>query len=182
MPCVGSPKTDEQTFLEMNRLAKEIPPGSDGLYFLPLFGGDRCPHYRPDARGAVLGLTFSHGRAHMVRALMEGLAYHLYSVYRMLAPDTEPDLVVTGGILKSPVWLSIISDLFGKDLYLPGVQEATAWGGVLIGLRAIGELKSMEEVSGYITTSGMQEPNVRNKSVYRNLINEYDEIYTKVYG
>jgi len=172
----------EETFLEMNRLAKEIAPGSDGLNFLPYFGGERCPQYRPDARGSILGLTFSHGRAHMVRALMEGLAYQLYSVYRMLAVDTEPDLVVNGGILKSPVWLSIISDLFGKDLYLPGVQEATAWGGVLLGLRAIGELKSLDETSAYITTNGMQEPNPRNWSVYRNLIRKYDEIYAKIYS
>jgi gluconokinase len=174
--------TVDQTFVEMNRLASETPAGADGLYFLPLFGGDRCPHYRPDARGAMLGLTFSHGRRHMVRALMEGLAYHLYSVYRMLAPNTEPELIVTGGILKSPVWLSIVSDLFGKVLYLPGVQEATAWGGVLIGLRAIGVLKSMDEVAGYIKTNGMQEPNALNKTVYRHLITEYDEIYAKIYG
>ncbi len=172
----------EATFLEMNRMAKETPPGADGLYFLPLFGGDRCPHYRPDARGSILGLTFSHGRAHMVRALMEGLSYQLFSVYRMLTLDAEPDLVVTGGILKSPVWLSIISDLFGKFLYLPSVEEATAWGGVLIGLRAIGELKSLDEASGYITTNGMLKPNLRNKSIYRNLIRAYDEIYTKIYG
>lgn len=177
-----SSMTVDQTFVEMNRLASETPAGADGLYFLPLFGGDRCPHYRPDARGAMLGLTFSHGRRHMVRALMEGLAYHLYSVYRMLALNTEPELVVTGGILKSPVWLSIVSDLFGKVLYLPGVQEATAWGGVLIGLRAIGVLKSMDEVAGYIKTNGMQEPNALNKTVYRHLITEYDEIYAKIYG
>jgi len=72
--------------------------------------------------------------------------------------------------------------LFGKVLYLPGVQEATAWGGVLIGLRAIGELKSMDEIAGYIKTNGMQEPNVRNMPVYRHLITEYDEIYEKIYG
>lgn len=172
----------EQIFEEMNRLANQVPAGADGLFFLPLFGGDRCPHYRPDARGAVTGLTFSHGRGHLVRALMEGLAYHLFSVYRMLAPHSEPDLVVTGGILKSPIWLKIVSDLFGKVLYLPGAAEATAWGGVLIALRALGELDSLHGTSAFLTTSGMQQPEDSQHEVYRRLIAEYDEVYKKLFG
>jgi len=120
MPPAGE---GEDVFSRMNSLSAEIPVGAEGLCFIPLFGGERCPHYRPQAKGALYGLTFSHTRAHLVRALMEGLAYNLYSVYRMLVPDSEPDLVVTGGILKSPTWLQIVADFFGKTLWLPAYRK-----------------------------------------------------------
>ena len=172
----------EQTILQMNRLAGETPVGAEGLLFLPLFGGDRCPHYRPNAKGAVMGITFCHTRAHIVRALMEGLTYHLFTVYRMLSPDFQSELMVTGGILKSPVWLKIVADLFGKTLHIPGVQETTAWGGILMGLKSIGVIDSLEEGEGMITTGGKEEPDLNNSKVYQGLITEYDHLYTQLYG
>jgi gluconokinase len=179
MPPAGE---SEEVFSLMNSLSAEIPVGAEGLCFIPLFGGERCPHYRPQAKGALYGLTFSHTRAHLVRALMEGLAYNLYSVYRMLVPDSEPDLVVTGGILKSPTWLQIVADFFGKTLWLPRIPEAAAWGGVLLGLRALGAIRSLEESTALVDFAGKREPDQQRNAEYRKLHRTYEQLYLDLYG
>jgi gluconokinase len=176
-----SPSIDH-TFSMMSHLASNTPVGSEGLVFLPLFGGDRCPNYRPDAKGAILGLTFSHGRGHLVRALMEGLAYHLFTVYRMLTTDKEPEIVVTGGILKSPIWLKIVADLFGKTLYMPKVKEAAALGGVMLCLKGIGEIQRVGEVENLVDTDGIIEPDDNCQQIYQRVIADYDEFYKQIYG
>ena len=175
-------KVEDEVFSQMNQLAAETSAGADGLFFIPLLSGERCPHYRPDAKGVIFGLTFSHCRNHLVRALMEGLAYNLYSVYQMLTPDSEPELVVTGGILKSPVWLKIVANFFGKTLWLPRIQEVAAWGGVILGLRAIGALSSLEESVNLVDVAGKQDPDLENRKFYRDLIAEYDRLNTKIYS
>jgi gluconokinase len=179
MPTAG---TGNEVFDQMNQLAADTPPGADGLYFFPLLSGERCPNYRPDAKGTVFGLTFSHTRRHLIRALMEGVAYNLYSVYKMLTAETEPELVVTGGIQKSPVWLQIVADVFGKTLWLPCIQEAAAWGGVLLGLRAIGELTNLEESATLIELAGKRAPNQENHEKYRRLLATYNRLYAELYS
>jgi gluconokinase len=179
MPPAGD--TDD-VFSEMNRLSAEAPLGADGLCFIPLLGGERCPHYRPQARGSLYGLAFSHTRAHLVRALMEGLAYNLYSVYRMLVSDSEPDLVVTGGILKSPIWLQIVADFFGRTLWLPRIPEAAAWGGVLIGLRALGVMGNLEECSAFVDFERKLDPDQQRSAQYRDLYGTYEKLYLDLYG
>jgi Sugar (pentulose and hexulose) kinases len=173
---------EEEPFSLMKQLAEETPAGADGLFFLPLLSGERCPHYRPDAKGVVFGLTFSHNRGHLVRALMEGIAYNLYSVYRMLAPDLEPELVVTGGILKSPILLKIVANFFGKTLWLPQIQEVAAWGGVILGLKAIGALSNLEESVNFVDVAGKQDPDSENQEFYQELIDEYDRLNTEIYS
>lgn len=169
-------------FEQMNLLAEQTNPGADGLFFIPHLGGERCPHDRPDATGIIHGLTFAHGRNHLVRAMMEGLAYNLFSVYRMLAPDLEPELVVTGGILKSPVWLKIVANFFNKTLWLPQTQETSAWGGILLGLKALGVFSDLAESQNYIRISGQQNPEMKWKSTYQNLLKNYDQLYSDVFG
>jgi Sugar (pentulose and hexulose) kinases len=175
-------EVEEEPFSLMKQLAEETPAGADGLFFIPLLSGERCPHYRPDAKGVVFGLTFSHNRGHLVRALMEGIAYNLYSVYRMLAPDLEPELVVTGGILKSPILLKIVANFFGKTLWLPQIQEVAAWGGVILGLKAIGALSNLEESVNFVDVAGKQDPDSENQEFYQELIDEYDRLNTEIYS
>jgi len=179
MPAGGENKDD--VFSQMNSLAAEVPLGANGLCFIPFLGGERCPHYRPQAKGALYGLTFSHTRAHLIRALMEGLAYNLYSVYRMLVQDSDPDLVVTGGILKSPIWLQIVSDFFGKSLWLPRISEAAIWGDVLLGLRALNIIESLEETTALVDFAGKQNPNQTHSIKYQELYSIYEQLYSDLY-
>jgi gluconokinase len=178
---ISSGTQAEDVFSEINRLAAATPAGAEGLLFLPLLGGERCPHYRPEAKGVISGLTFVHGRGHFSRALMEGLTYQLYTIYRMLTTDAEPEIVITGGILKSPIWLKIVTDLFGKTLWLPRVRESSAWGGVIIGLKTLGVIASLEESVKFIELEGKLDPDPMNIPVYRKIINQYDQLYSTLY-
>ena len=165
---------------EMSRLAGEVAPGSDGLFFLPYFGGERSPHYRPDARGTIHGLCFNHGKGHMVRALMEGLAYCMLCVHRSLSLDSTPEIVVTGGILNSPTWLGIVADFLGAPLLLPDVDESAAWGGIILGLRAIGVHSSLPEAARTVRAAGRIEPQPSQRDAYMGLLNEYDALYSRL--
>jgi gluconokinase len=178
---IATGREGEDIFAEANRLADEAPPGAEGLLFLPLLSGERCPHYRPDAKGVISGLTFVHGRGHFTRALMEGLAYQLYGIYRMLTTGEEPELVVTGGILKSPTLLKIVADLFGRPMWLPKVQEASAWGGILLALKTLGVTESLEESEKWIELSGRLEPDPGNTTRYQTTIRQLDELHRTIY-
>ena len=112
---------------------------------------------------------------------MEGLAYSIYSVYKMLAPDSEPELVASGGVLNSPVWLKIISDFLGKTIWLPRIQEVAAWGGVILGLRAIGVLSNLKDSINFIDLIEKQEPNPESQNFYRDLITEYELLNREIY-
>lgn len=164
----------DETFKSMDQLATEIPAGSNGLFFIPLLSGERCPDYRPKARGLIYGLTLSHSRGHLVRSLMEGLAYSVYSVYKMLSPDSKQEIIASGGVLNSPVWLKIISDFLGKTIWLPVIQEVASLGGVILSLRATGVISSLEDSLKFIDLKGKQEPDVEVQRIYSNIIPEYD--------
>ncbi len=165
----------------INAYASEIGPGAGGLLFFPFFGGERSPHYNPSARGAVLGLSFNHGKKHLIRALMEGISYRLYSNYRMLAPGDDLELIVSGGILKSAVWLQITADFFGKKLWKPDAAEASAFGAVLIALRALGVINSIEKVNEYVGHSGFIDFDAGNHKLYQKICRSYDDIYSRLF-
>lgn len=172
---------EDRVFALINDYAEEVEPGADGVVFLPFLGGERCPFDRPEARGTVHGLRFSHTKKHLIRALMEGISYRLYSVYKMLASDAEPELVVAGGLLKSPVWMQITADFFGKRLWKPKVEEASAWGGVLLGLRALGIIDRLEEINAWVEVEGKQEPDPETHRKYQRIYDSYTDLYAKLY-
>lgn len=165
----------------LNSYAQQTAPGADGLIFLPFLSGERCPHNRPDARGAIYGLNFSHTRKHLARAAMEGIAYRLYSVYQMLAGRSQPELVITGGLLKSPVWIKITADFFGKRLWIPKVSETSAWGLVLLALRSLNVVENLEELNRLVEVAGCQEPDWEAHRKYRDIHNTYHDLYRKLF-
>jgi len=167
----------------MNALALRAAPGAAGLRFFPLLGGERCPRHRPEARGAMLGLSFNHGTAELARALYEGVAFCTRAIYRMLAPDGRADLVVTGGILKSPVWLEIVAACLGKPLWRPHVGESAAWGGVALGLKTIGAYPDLATAcAALVGTTGAVEPDPRQQAAYEEIMRDYEKLYAQVYG
>ena len=98
--------------------ASAIAPGSDGLVILPYFSGERSPIFDAEARGLVLGLTVAHTRAHVYRALLEGVAYALRHHLELMAESgvVPRRLVALGGGSRSGVWTQIASDVIGHDL------------------------------------------------------------------
>lgn len=164
-------------YAHFEELASSVPAGSEGLMLIPHLGGERCPHDFPESEGLLYGLTFNHGLNHLARAILEGLTYNLYSVYRMIAPDLAPTLVISGGILNSPTWLQIVADFFQKELWLPKVQEATAWGGVILALKALGEVADFDTFNLEITPENKVEPIQSNLATYQKLLSDLDVLY-----
>jgi xylulokinase len=120
--------------------AAESPAGSDGLYFLPYLSGERSPHPDPLARGAFVGLTVSHDRRHMTRAVLEGVAFGLRDgLDLMLAAGTPApeQILASGGGLVSPLWRQILADVLGAEIATPSTTEGAAYGaGVLAAVGA----------------------------------------------
>ena len=167
----------------MKELARRVAPGAGGVRFFPLFGGERCPHYRPGARGAITGLSLNHGAAELTRALYEGLAFSIRAIYRMLTDDSQPDLVVTGGILKSPVWLEIVANCLNKSLWRPAVDESAAWGGVILGLKAIGVYQDLAAAASALAGATRAiEPDPDRRAAYEAVMGEYEALYERLYA
>jgi gluconokinase len=179
---LSEPKHGTQGVFDLlDRAKREVPPGSEGLLFLPFMSGERSPFYNPEARSAVIGMTFSHTPAHLLRAAVEGIAFRVQEVLDVLDPGGSCELTVTGGILRSESWLQITADFLGRKLFRSGVQLASAWGAALIALRALGLINSLDEINSLIEPGQPVLFDRANHDSYRSLKQRYDEYYRKLF-
>jgi xylulokinase len=116
------------------REAAGVPPGCDGLVFLPCMQGAMAPEWNGAARGVFFGLTLAHTRAHLVRAVLEGSAYALRDILEaMAASGLEPRrLTIVGGGAKGPLWRQIKADVTGLPVRVPESVETTAAGAAML--------------------------------------------------
>src|SRR5438105_3543404 len=118
-------------------LAKEAetaPAGNDGLLFLPYLQGERTPHLDAYARGGWIGLTASHDRRHLIRAVLEGVAFSLKDCFAIIQEQGLPidQVRTTGGGAKSLLWRQIIADILGVELVTTNATEGPAFGAALL--------------------------------------------------
>ena len=102
-----------------------LPPGSDGLFFLPFLAGERSPYWNDALRGGFYGLTLAHSRAQMMRAVLEGIAYslrHLIEISEELGIPIH-EIALSGGGAILPVWPQIIADVCQRPLHIYAGQE-----------------------------------------------------------
>ncbi|HEX8501675.1 MAG TPA: xylulokinase [Pyrinomonadaceae bacterium] len=119
------------------RLTEEAdgaPPGADGLLWAPYLMGERTPHLDPRARAALTGLTASHTRAHVVRAILEGVAFSLRDTLTIFAEMNVPveTIRLGGGGARSRVWRQIQADVYGREVELVEADEGAAYGAALL--------------------------------------------------
>jgi xylulokinase len=136
---------DAYTLLEKE--AALAPAGCDGLIFLPYLQGERTPHLDAYARGGWIGLTASHTRQHLIRAVFEGVAFSLKDCFKILREQGLPleQLRVTGGGAKSPLWRQIIADVLNVELVITSAQEGPAFGAALLAGVASGVYSTVVE-------------------------------------
>lgn len=123
-------------FAEMDRLAGEAPPGSNGLLFHPYLLGERAPYWDPRLRADFVGITLRHDRRHFVRALYEGIAFSLRDV---LGQFLEQGLVlrearIIGGGARSALWRQIVADVLQLRVVLPEKSDASFGAALLAGV------------------------------------------------
>ena len=120
--------------------AAGAPPGSEGLFFLPYLTGERTPHADPNARGAWIGLTPRHGRAHLVRSVMEGAIYAMRDSLEIIRGMDIPveEIRLGGGGARSAFWRQLQADVYGTRCVLTNASEGPAFGAALLAATGTG--------------------------------------------
>ncbi len=148
------PRSDD----EILALAASAPPGCEGLVMLPYLLAERAPLWDPDVPGAYLGLRRHHGRAHLVRAAIEGVCLQLGSIVELLA-DTEPvrSVRATGGALRSPLWRDVLAASIGRPLRVVEDAGGSALGAATLALLALGRAPDLARARALLVGSGRDD-------------------------
>jgi xylulokinase len=122
------------SYEELTREAAAIPPGSDGLLWTPYLMGERTPHLDPNARGTLTGLAANHTRGHVVRAVLEGVAFSLKDTFSLFAEMKVPVLRVRlgGGGARSALWRQIQADVYAHEVEILAAEEGAAYGAAVL--------------------------------------------------
>jgi xylulokinase len=118
----------------LTEAAAQVPPGCEGLLFLPYLSGERTPYPDPNARGVFFGLTLRHGQAHLTRAVLEGVTYGLrdsLELMRELGVAVE-QVRASGGGARSPLWRQIMADILAAEIVTLNISEGAAYGAALL--------------------------------------------------
>ena len=159
------------------REAETVGPGSEGLLFLPYLTGERTPHPDPLARGAFVGLTIRHTKAHLARAVLEGVSYGLRDSLEIMKSMgvSIGNVRCSGGGAKSSVWRQIQADVFNYPLSTIAIDEGPALGAALLAGVGAGVYGSVEEACSAVVKV------TRGANVIEENARVYDEYY-RVYG
>jgi xylulokinase len=167
-------------FGELAASAADVTPGSDGLLFLPYLTGERSPHPDPLARGAFVGLTVSHERRHLTRAVLEGVAFGLRDGLDQMigAGMTAPTQVrASGGGTASPVWRQILADVLRADLATVSTSEGAAYGAGLLAAVGAGWFTTVEAAAGALVSATVVATPGADVDVYRDVHRVYRDLY-----
>jgi len=127
--------------------ASAAPAGSEGAFWVPYLMGERTPHLDPNARAALLGLTASHTRGHVIRAVMEGVAFSLKDTFTIFDEMKIPvtSIRLGGGGARSPLWRQIQADVYGREVEIVAAEEGAAYGAAILAGCGAGAWASVDE-------------------------------------
>ena len=166
---------------ELNKEAKSIKPGSDGLIYLPYLMGERTPHLDPYARGVFFGLTARHNKNHMLRSVMEGVGYSLVDCMEIINEMgiAVDEVRASGGGGKSEVWRQMQADMFNCEVVTINSSEGPALGVAILALVGVGVYSSVVEAcDAIIHKVTSQKPINENAMLYNKYHNIYKDLYT----
>jgi xylulokinase len=164
---------------QMTAWAENSAVGADGLFFTPYLSGDRSPADDSQVRGAFIGLTTRHGRAELVRAVLEGVVYSLYEKYLVLVDHgvSSERIILAGGGARSVLWTQIVADMFGLPVEKVLIEEQSAYGAALLagaGTRLFEVAKGARE---WGKRAGQIEPNKKAHAHYQDLLPVFRDTY-----
>jgi xylulokinase len=164
--------------------AAQLPPGSGGLLTLPYWGGALTPYWDTNARGVLVGMTGAHGKAHMYRSMLEGMAFEL----RLMTEGAETKLskplerlIALGGGSRSAVWCQIMADVLRRPFLVAGEAESTCLGSGMLAAAAVGLHPSIREAAVAMSGTGAEyRPDEGRAQVYDRLYGVYRELYPRL--
>jgi len=176
--AVGDPAQDAYTRLMTE--ASAAPAGADGLLWAPYLMGERTPHLDPNARGALVGISATHTRAHVVRAILEGVAFSLRDTLTIFAELKIPVEFIRlgGGGARGGLWRQIQADVYGMPVGVVEAEEGAAYGAALLAAVGVGNWTSVENaVDAAVHISKKIEPEPQRVALMNRRYGAYRKLY-----
>ncbi len=170
-------------YVVMTEKASKVPIGSQGLMYLPYLMGERSPHPDPDCRGVFFGLSAMHERAHLVRAVMEGVAYSQAECVEVFREMNVPihEMMACGGGGRSPMWRQMLADLYGCTVSTIQADEGPALGAAILAGVGTGMFGSVEAACDRIIKTENQMPAIQaNSKAYEGYFKLYKKLYNSM--
>jgi hypothetical protein len=142
--------------------------------------GNRTPHTDPHSRGAIMGLSLNHTRAHVYRAMMEGVAFGTELIFETMRANgfEQGDIVICGGATRSDLWMQIHADVSGVPLILTEVPDAATLGSAILAAVGGGAFASIPEAAGaMVHRLRVVEPDMARYALYRPIYERYKRAY-----
>lgn len=159
----------------------QAPPGCDGLLWTPYLMGERTPHLDPNARAALVGLTASHTRGHIIRAILEGVAFSLRDTFtifgEMQVPSTQ--IRLGGGGARSRLWRQIQADIYGSDVEIVEAEEGAAYGAAILAGVGAGAWASVDQACAAVVHVAER---IHPQPQVAAIMNRSYEAYQRIYG
>jgi xylulokinase len=171
----------DRSFAELVDEAAAVPAGSEGLIFLPYLSGERTPHPDPLARGAWVGLTTRHGRPHLTRSILEGVAFGIKDMFCLMRDaglGAIDEVRVSGGGAKSLLWRQILADSLEAELVTVNTTEGAAYGAALLAGVGAGVWSDVDTACAHtIVVNDRVTPDDKKSEIYKPLYDQYQRLY-----
>ncbi len=170
----------DEAYASMTAAAAEIEPGADGVLWAPYLMGERTPHLDPGIRAGLIGLAAHHTRGHVVRAVLEGVAFSLRDSFTIFDEIGVPVRRVRlgGGGARSPLWRQIQADTYGHPVETVAADEGAAYGAALLAGVGAGLWPSVDEACERLVRSSVAaSPNSATVSIMNERYAAYRRIY-----
>ncbi len=167
----------------LNLQAEKVPVGSDGLVVLPFFMGERTPIWDVNARAVIFGLSLNHTKGHIVRAMMEAVAYAMYDSFRLMKEagfQFNYPLVLNEGGAVSKLWRQILCDVFNVPIVLVKRREGAPYGDALLAGIATGIFKDFSVAKQWVEYVDPIEPDAKNHRIYMDYFKLFKGLYNNI--
>jgi gluconokinase len=166
----------------LTRIAERVSPGSEGLIFHPFLTGERAPWWNASMRASFFGLAAHHRKEHMIRAVLEGVIYSLFSILPAVEALIGPTrtMKATGGFARSGLWRQMLADVFDREVVVPESFESSCLGAAILALYALGEADTLDVVARMVGATHRHLPIPQNVAVYAQLSSIYMSIPAKL--
>lgn len=182
--CAGEKQRAADQNCAVHSLLEEqaslLPPGANGLIFLPYLMGERSPIWDARATGTFVGLSLYHRRSHLYRAVLEGISFALKDNIesgKACAERLDNELIVVGGAAFSDMWMQIIADVTGYPVLTIQEEVEAPLGDCFLAAKAVGIMHNAEQIKQWFTLESRATPNAENHEKYHALFQTYRSVY-----
>lgn len=174
----------EPAYAAMSRLLEQSPPGAHGLLALPYFEGERTPIYDSQAKGMLFGLTLSHTRADIYRALLEGVAFSIRNMISvMLAEGAAPRRIIgVAGGTKNRAWMQMVCDVANIQMDILEQENGAAYGDAFMAGVGVDIYRDLKDNANWVRKISTLTPNLQQHQRYAPYYDIFNRLYVQNKG